>query len=105
MYEEVLFIFNETEWLNVHSTENLPRNNCCSEVRNILVKFFLCTILFGKLTSFEAIYFSLIYTIHLQQIDRFVHTTAYFYPLLNWRLLYEDHDQIITDEEEKEKIR
>lgn len=86
------------------SIENLPRNICCSEVRNILVKFPLCAILLEKWGSFNVIYFSLIYTIHLQQTDRFVYKTAYFYALLNYRLLYEDSDQIITDEEEKENI-
>lgn len=86
------------------SIENLPRNSCCSEVRNILVKFPLCAILLEKWGSFNVIYFSLIYTIHLQQTDRFVYKTAYFYALLNYGLLYEDSDQIITDEEEKENI-
>lgn len=35
---EALLILNETAWLNVHSIENLPRNICCSEIRNIFVK-------------------------------------------------------------------
>lgn len=35
---EALLILNEAAWLNVHSIENLPRNICYSEVRNIFVK-------------------------------------------------------------------
>lgn len=35
---EALLFLNETAWLNVHSIENLPRNICCSEVRNVFVK-------------------------------------------------------------------
>lgn len=35
---EALLFINETALLNIHSIENLPRNICCSDVRNTFVK-------------------------------------------------------------------
>lgn len=82
--EQIQGCMCEGSWENsIQNIENLTRNNCCSEVRNILVKYLLCANLFGKQRSFEVIYFSLICIIHLQQMDRSVHKTAYFYAVLN----------------------